>query len=102
MVDFKSGKYKLAVRKMAAMDKDVPMASVMSRTTGELKPAEHALAFSYVDYLLAHDAKSFNHMMKMCRKKIPARDALQRTFDMSVLQFETKWKTWVLETYPTR
>ena len=32
----------------------------------------------------------------------PTRDALQEVYGMSPLEFETQWKAWVLETYPTK
>ena len=101
-VDFKSGKYKLAVRKMVATDDCPPVALVFSRTTQDLTLPEHAVSFSYVDYLIQLDGKKFSAMMRQCRQKVPTREALQDCFGMNPLQFEEKWKAWVLETYPTR
>jgi hypothetical protein len=101
-VDFKSGKYKLAVRKMVAGDKAPTVGEVFSRTTQDLTPPEHAVAFSYVDYLLTLDGAKFNRMMVLLRRKIETRDALQECFGLNTLQFEAQWKVWVLETYPSR
>ena len=101
-VDFKSGKYKLAVRKMVATDDCPPVALVFSRTTQDLTLPEHAVSFSYVDYLITLDGKKFNQMMKRLRQKVPTRDALKECFEMNPLQFEEKWREWVLATYPTR
>ena len=101
-VDFKSGKYKPAVRKMVAAGKAPPVAAVFSRTIEDLTPEEHAISFSYVDYLLTLDGKKYNKMMKMLRRKVPTRDALKECYGFNPLQLEVKWREWVLETYPTR
>lgn len=100
--DFKSGKYRLAVRKMVAADDFPSVGEVFSKTTNDLTLPEHAISFSYVDYLLGVDGKKYSQMMKLLKQKLPTRDALQKCFEMNPLQFEVKWKAWVLETYPTR
>jgi hypothetical protein len=101
-VDFKSGRYKVAVRKMVATEKAPSVGEVFSRTTNDLTLPEHAVAFSYVDYLLETDGEKFNRMMALLRRKTPTRDALKECYGMNPLQFEAKWKAWVLDTYPTR
>ena len=101
-VDYKSGRYKPAVRKLVSTGKVPAVAQVFSRTSQELTPLEHAISFSYVDYLLALDGAKFNKMMKMFRRKVPARDALRECYEMNPLQFEVAWKEWVMETYPAR
>jgi hypothetical protein len=101
-VGFKSGKYKVAVRKMVSTGKEPGVADVFSRTTQELTLPEHAIAFSYVDYLLTLDGEKFNKMMKMLRRKVPTRDALRECYELNPFQFETRWKEWVLGTYPSR
>jgi len=101
-VDFKSGKYRLAVRKMVASGEAPPVAAVFQRTVDELTLPEHAVSFSYVDYLLHLDGAKFNTLMKRLRSKIVTREALMEVYDMNPLAFEAAWKAWVLETYPTR
>ncbi|MCB9913763.1 MAG: hypothetical protein H6828_01280 [Planctomycetes bacterium] len=101
-VDFKGGRFRVAVRKMVAMDKQPSIGEVFSRTTNDLTLPEHAVAFSYVDYLIHLDGKKFDALMKRLRAKEETRDALQRVYELNPLQFEEQWKAWVLETYPTR
>ena len=101
-VDFKGGRYRVAVRKLVATDQAPSVGEVFSRTTDELSLPEHAVSFSYVDYLLHLDGKKFNQLMQRLRAKEATRDALKRIYDMNPLQFEERWKAWVLETYPTR
>lgn len=102
MVDFRGGKYRVAVRKMVAMGKQSPVAEVFAQNTDTLTPAQHAVSFSYVDYLLHLDGEKTNALMRMLRRKIPTRDALKEHFDLNPLQFEEQWRAWVLETYPVR
>jgi hypothetical protein len=100
--DFKGGVWKPVVRKMVATGNLTSVAEVTSKNTDQLALSEHALAFSYVDYLLAHDGQKFNNLCRQLRRKVELRDAFKSVFDMSLIEFETKWKAWVLETYPTR
>ncbi|MCA8981702.1 MAG: hypothetical protein H6831_03650 [Planctomycetes bacterium] len=100
--DFKGGKFKVGVRKLVALGKQASMSSVMQKQTTELTPDEHALAFSYVDYLMQKDGKALNKLLIQLRERRETRDALQDTFGISILEFEELWKAWVLETYPTR
>jgi hypothetical protein len=100
--NFKGGKFKVGVRKMVALDKQSSMSSVMQKQTTELTPAEHALAFSYIDYLMQKDGKALNKLLIQLRQRTETRDALQDTFGISILEFEQLWRAWVLETYPTR
>lgn len=100
--DFKGGKFKIGVRKLVALGKQSPMSSVMQKQTTELTPEEHALAFSYIDYLMQKDGKALNKLLIQLRERRETRDALQDTFGISILEFEELWRAWVLETYPTR
>jgi hypothetical protein len=101
-VDFKGGKWRPAVRKMVA-DKDTPPIAELVQLNGDsLSLPQNAIAFSYVDYLLFKDGAKFNALVKLLKAKVATRDALQKTFDINLLDFEAQWKAWVLETYPTR
>jgi hypothetical protein len=100
--DFKGGKWKPVVRKMVATGDLASVADVMTRTTDELLLPMHALSFSYVDFLLATDGAKFNLVCRDLRRKVASRDALSKHFQMNLLEFEEKWKAWVLATYPLR
>lgn len=102
MVDFKGGKYKVAIRKLVATDKVPPSATVFQKNTDTLTPVEHAVSFSYVDYLLSIDGSKFAKLVQMLKKRKPTRDALQTAYELNPIQFEEQWKAWVLETYPKR
>lgn len=101
-VDFKGGRWKPVVRRMVAENDLAPMADVMQRNTDGLSLPMHALAFSYVDFLIATDAAKFNELCKLLRKRLETRDALTKALGVNVLELELRWKAWVLATYPTR
>ncbi len=101
-VDFKGGKYRLAVRRMVETDKAPPVSEVFQQNVDTLTLPMHAVSMSYVDYLLQKDGAKFYELTKKLKKKIPTGDALQEVFGMRPLEFEANWKAYVLATYPTR
>jgi len=101
-VDFKSGKYRLAMRKMIVEGHVPPVAEVFQQNVDTLTLPMNAACFSYVDYLLFRDGSKFKELVKLLKAKKPTREALQEVYGMSPMDFETQWKAWVLETYPTR
>lgn len=100
--DFKSGKFKLAIRKLVSMDTTPPISEVLQQNSDTLTLPMHATAFSYVDFLMKRDASKLNLLLKKMRERVSSRDALQQVFGMSPLDMEAQWKAWVLATYPTR
>jgi len=100
--NFKGGKFKVGVRKLVATGKQPSMSSVMQKKTGELTPPEHALAFSYIDYLMQRDGAALNQLLRELRQREETRDALRNAFELSIFELEELWGAWVLETYPTR
>jgi hypothetical protein len=101
-VDFKSGKFRLAVRRMVAEDKAPPAAEVFEQNVDTLTLPMHAVSMSYVDFLLQKDGAKFYELVKRLKKKMPTGDALQEVYGMRTLEFEASWKNYVLATYPTR
>ncbi len=98
--DFKSGKYKLAVRKMVAAGESPPMADVFQQNSDSLTLPQQAVSMSYVDYLIFKDAPKFLELVKKLKAKVAGRDALQQVYGMNLLDFDAQWKSWVLATYP--
>lgn len=101
-VDFKSGKWKLAVRKLVEMDKQPSVAEVFECNTDTLTLPGHAVSFSYVDYLLTRDAPKFTALCAELKMKVPTREALKKLYGFAPIEFEQLWKAWVLQTYPTK
>jgi hypothetical protein len=101
-VDFKGGRFKLAVRRMVEEGSAPQVAEVFEQNVDTLTLPMHAVSLSYVDYLLNKDAEKFNELMKKLKAKVPTRDALKDVFGFGPLEFEGLWKAWVLQTYPAR
>jgi hypothetical protein len=99
-VDFRSGKYRLAVRDMIEKGKTPAVADVFEQNDDTLTPPMHAVAFSYVDYLLTRDGEKFNELCKKLKQKMATRDAMKAAFGIGPLEFEASWRDWVLQTYP--
>ncbi|MBL8803672.1 MAG: hypothetical protein JNN27_16850 [Planctomycetes bacterium] len=102
LVSFKGGKWKPIVRKMVETGDLPSMAEVMQQNTDGLSLPMHALAFSYVDFLIATDAPKLNELARQLRRRAETRDALQRVYKLSVLELEQQWKAWVVANYPLR
>jgi len=100
--DFKGGKWKPAVKKMVQLGEEPPVGTVFSRNTDGLLLPEHAVAFSYIDFLMQKDPGSLNLLLRRLRAKTPTRDALAEAFGYTPIQFEEAWKEWVKATYPLR
>ena len=100
--DFKGGKWKPAVKKMVAMKEEPGAGTVFSRNTDSLTLEEHAVSFSYIDFLIQKDPAMLNLLLKRMRAKTPTRDALAEAFGLTVIEFQEEWRTWVADTYPLR
>lgn len=100
--DFKGGVWRPAVRKMVGKDEFPPVGEMFEQNTDTLTLEQHAVAFSYVDYLLTLDGAEANRMFRLMRSRTATRDALREVFALSPIEFEEAWSAWVLETYPRR
>lgn len=99
---FKGGRWKPEVRRQVAEDEAPSLAGMFQKNTDGLTLAEHAVAFSLVDYLIATDARKLNELFRDLRKRVETREALAQVFGLNPIELEERWKAWVLETYPVR
>ena len=99
---YKGGKFKLAMRKLVAMEEAPPLAGLFTRNVDELSGPEHAASLAVVDYLIQLDAAKFNRLGVLMRSKQSTRDALKETFKLAPLVLESRVFEWVLATYPKR
>jgi hypothetical protein len=63
-IDFKAGKFRLAVRKMITEGHTPPIADVFQQNVDTLTLPMNAAAFSYVDYLIFKDGAKFKEIFK--------------------------------------
>jgi len=101
-VSFENGRYRLGIRKMVAKDEEPPIADVTQRNMDTLTVEMNAVVFSYVDFLLTLGGTKFDELFKLLKAKVPSGEAIGKTYGFGLLEMETRWKAWVLETYPTR
>jgi hypothetical protein len=99
--DFKGGRWRPAVRKIAQSGES-HLPGLFEQNTNGLSLPQHAIAFSLVDFLQQHDKQLLSKLLRSLRNKRELRDALKSHFGWSVLELERKWKEWVLATYPPR
>jgi hypothetical protein len=101
MVGFKGGKWRQPVRSMVESGKMPSFAETSQKTSDQLTPQEHALAFSYVDFLIARDPKLLPKLVAALQRKKALREAID-IYGLTMLNFESEWKKWVLEKYSKR
>ncbi|MCA8968888.1 MAG: hypothetical protein KDC95_03865 [Planctomycetes bacterium] len=116
-MNFKGGKWLVPIRKMVAGDRNLTsFPTLCTKNTDGLDPKEHALAFSYVHFLLEGDwesskakvedgkgrGKALTQVLRILKQKKDTREALRDVYGWTGLSLEEKWKEWVLRTYPTR
>ena len=99
---FENGRFRLGVRKVVAKDEAPPLAHVVQLNVDVLLSPLDAFAFSYVDYLLTLGGEKFDALVRKLKAKTPTSEAIQAVYGMNLLELESRWKAWVLETYPTR
>jgi len=92
-------KWRGAVKRLVSQKKLPDFALVMAQNTETMTFEYHLLSFSWVEFLIARDAYKFDLLMKLMRRRTPARDALFEAFQLSMEDFEDQWSAWVTETY---
>jgi len=83
---------------------DIPsFAEVVTKPSQSLDAKEHQFVWSWVDFLMQRDASVMGKAMKMAKMEHETRELLKESWGLSMLEFEVKWKAFVLETYaPTK
>jgi hypothetical protein len=101
---FKGGNWRPAVRKMVSSNSKYPsFAEISQKNTDQLTGEEHALAFSYVDFLITqYGGKKFKQLARGLKAWAEVRDLLNEVYGLNPLSIEEPWKQWVVETYPLR
>ena len=95
----RANKWRGAVKKLISQKKLPEFGSVMAQNTETMTFEYHLLSFSWVEFLIARDAFKFDLLMKLMRRRTPARDALFEAFQLSMEDFEDEWSAWARETY---
>jgi len=99
---FEGGKFRVGVRRLVAAEAAPSMAAVTQLDRDGLTPEMNAVSYSYVDYLSTLGGKKLDALMQKLKNRVPVRDVVQELYGTSLLELETRWKAWVLETYPVK
>lgn len=100
-VDFKGGRWRAPVKKLANAKDRPPFAETANKRTTELSLEEHALAWSYCDFLITRNPQGFGALCREIKAGRGHRDALKKHFDLTPLTFEDAWREHV-KTYRVR
>jgi hypothetical protein len=100
---YKGGHWRVAVRQLVDSGDPAPFSEVYSVNVDQLGLEEHALSFSYVDFLITvHGGPKLRELVTLIKDKVETRDALQKVYGLTPLSFEDKWRSWVKKAYPKR
>lgn len=98
------------------LDKYAPFAEVVKwRDFGKITFNDHVMIFSRMDFLLAQGPEKWRKFLYLVKGRVDAnwmpdqtdivgatRDALQKAFGLTVLNFDDRWREWVRDTYPSK
>jgi hypothetical protein len=85
--------------KAVANEDIASFSDVSTKPSDALTAKENQFAWSWVDFLMARDRAAMGRALKDCKLIKPTRDILKEEWKLTVLDFETSWKTWVAESY---
>jgi hypothetical protein len=97
---FKGGKWRPAVRRLVDEGKAPPFAEFAAKNSDQLTFVEHALCFAVVDFLLqTQGGAKFRDFLRLVKKDVPTREALQQAFGYNALTIDEAFRKWVKEHY---
>ncbi len=101
MADWKGGRWRTPVRQLLDAGKLPTFASFASQNTDQLTFEGHAMAFAYVDFLIAtKGGAKMRDLLRGVKKGQPSRDVLQAVYGWNPLTIEAPFQQWVKDTYP--
>ena len=75
---------------------------VIQKPSDVLTAEEHQFCWSYIDYLMWLDSHKIPELMGYMKvQQLPTRDAIRKTYGLTVGQFVDGWKAFVLDEYST-
>lgn len=100
--DFENGVWRAAVRAWLTKREGAILPALVKKQTGEMMPEEHALAWSFYDWLAATRPQALAPLLRSLKQRVPAREALPEHAGLGIVEAEQEWRTWVKENYPSR
>jgi len=99
---WENGQWRAPVRRRIERAKDRLLPALLPQRTGQMPAPDHALAWSFYDYLLAAHPGKVRGLMEDLKEKKEARAALSERLGMDLFALEDAWRAWVAETYPVK
>ena len=96
---FKGGWWSAPVKKMSRSKDLIPFADTTTKRTTQLELEEHALCWSYCEFLISTNPEGFGKICMAVKEGKSYRDALKKHFGYSALTFVEAWKDHVRKTY---
>jgi len=100
--NYENGQWRAAVRRRLEREKTPFLPTLIGKRTGAMAADEHALCWSFYDYLLDKHPGAVRELMIDMKKRRPAREALAEHLGMDLFSIEDDWHAWASETYPTK
>ena len=101
-VNYENGQWRAAVRKRLEREKDPFLPGLLPQRTGQMSAAEHALCWSFYDFLLAAQPGKVRPILAALKKRVSARQVFTQELGRDVFELETDWRAWVSATYPLK
>lgn len=99
--NYENGQWRAAVRRRLEREKDPFLPGLLPKRTGAMSAQEHALCWSFYDWLLTQPGMVRKLMLDLKQKK-PAREVLAQHLGMDLFATEDAWRAWVSENYPLK
>ena len=100
--DWENGVWRAAVRIWLTKHDSAVLPALVKKQTGEMMPEEHALAWSFYDWITATQPQALAPLLRSLKKRTPTREALPEHLGLGVVEAEQTWRAWVKDTYPSR
>jgi len=102
LVNWEQGQWRAPIRKWLEKESSPLLPAVFAKRTGAMTTREHALAWSFYDFLVAEHAETLRPLMLGLKKKEPARDLLKAQLGLDLVAAEQAWRAWVSANYPVQ
>jgi len=102
LASYQGGRWEAPVKKLARSKKLIPFADTANKRTTQLELEEHALCWSYCEFLISTNPEGFGAICRAIKEGRSYRDALKEHFDLSPLTFQEAWREHVKRNYKGR
>lgn len=89
--NYKAGRWRAPVKALARSTKRSSFSDVIGKRTTQLTPEEHALAWSWCEFLIATDPAAFGRLCRDIKAGKETREILKREFGFTPFSFEEAW-----------